>query len=49
MGIWRAKIKINKHDAYDTHLGYYNNEKEAALAYDAAAKQHFGEFALTNF
>ncbi len=29
-------------------LGYFNSEKEAAVAYNEAAKKYFGDFALLN-
>jgi hypothetical protein len=31
------------------HLGYFNNEIDAAIAYDSAVRIAFGEFARTNF
>lgn len=43
---WRAQISVNRRKIY---LGYFLDEVEAAMAYDAAAKQHCGEFAWTNF
>ena len=44
-GLWCARIKI---DYRYRQLGYYRNERDAARAYNKAAKKHFGEFAWLN-
>ncbi len=44
-GGWHASICVNKKSKY---LGVYTNEAEAAIAYNNAAKDIFGEFAKLN-
>lgn len=41
-GVWVAQLKSR-------YLGRFQSQREAALAYDAAAKRHFGAFANLNF
>lgn len=43
---WYASICVN---GKTLCLGFYNTPVAAALAYDRAAIEHFGEFAKTNF
>jgi hypothetical protein len=45
-GTWRVRIKLEHKRLC---LGHYPTEEEAAHVYDAAAREYFGEFALTNF
>ncbi len=45
MGKYLASIRVN---GKSIHLGYYTNPLDAALAYDAAARQYHGSFANTN-
>jgi hypothetical protein len=43
---WQAQIRVNKKCI---RLGCFATQQEAAVAYDDAARTHFGEFAKTNF
>jgi hypothetical protein len=45
-GRWRAQISVDYRQEY---LGLFDSAEDAAHAYDAAAKKHFGEFAFLNF
>lgn len=44
-GKWRAEIRA---DGKRRYLGYFASEEEAALVYNAAATELFGEFAWLN-
>lgn len=43
--IWKAEIKANSKHIY---IGSFNNERQAMLAYNEAAKKYHGEFARLN-
>lgn len=43
---WMAKIAVSHKQIY---LGQFRDKESAARAYDAAALEHFGEFARLNF
>jgi hypothetical protein len=45
-GRWLARIKYR---GKSKHLGYYENESDAARAYDKAAKKYYKDFARLNF
>jgi hypothetical protein len=45
-GKFQAEIKINGKSKF---LGMFTDELDAALTYDSAAREHFGEFACCNF
>lgn len=46
IGRWQAQITIGKKHR---HLGYFGGREDAALAYDAAARELYGAYAVINF
>jgi hypothetical protein len=45
-GKWLARIQV---DGARRYLGIFDTAEAAALAYDAAAREYYGEFAALNF
>jgi len=43
---WKAMLTANGKTMY---LGCFDNQKQAAKAYDTAAKKYYGKFAALNF
>lgn len=43
---WQAQVRVN---GKSIHLGYYDDEEMAAMAYDLVARKAHGEFAYLNF
>ena len=43
---WQASIMKNYKKI---HLGYFTNQRDAAMAYDLAARKHFKHYAFLNF
>ncbi len=43
---WEVKIRVN---GKTKKIGYFKNERHAAMAYDIWAKEIYGKFAVVNF
>ena len=52
-GVYRhksGKFKVTiRHSGVQEHLGYFDDETEAAKAYDVKAREYHGSFAVLNF
>jgi len=46
MSLWKASIRVN---TKAIHLGFFENEIDAAKIYDSAARHYFDNFAYLNF
>ena len=42
---WRARVFVN---GRERHVGYFDSPEDAAVAYNSAASEHYGEFARLN-
>ncbi len=49
VALWKGLYRVNiQHFGKQTYLGSFDKEKDAALAYNVAAKKHFGRSAYIN-
>ena len=44
-GVWRAQIRVAGENEF---LGHFDDEREAARAFDQRSRQVYGRFAVTN-
>ena len=45
-GVWVVRVKLN---GRQKNIGYFDDAASAARAFDVAAVEHYGEFAILNF